>query len=116
MCCSPLQCRCWISMLQLVEHKIFHRDLALVNPLDVTFDPEDPSKVTIKLTDYGLSSTGTYEQKMTSSVGDGLPFRWMAPEAIERLRWSEKSDIWAFAVDVWETFTQGSIHSYCEQF
>jgi hypothetical protein len=33
----------------------------------------------------------------------------MSPEAIERHRWSEKSDVWAFAVTVWEMFTHGKI-------
>ena len=97
------------GMLQLVEHRIVHRDLALRNLLAFAFDAEDASRVTIKLTDYGLSATGTYVQKATSSVGDGLPFRWMAPEAIERRRWSEKSDVWAFAVTVWEMFTHSKV-------
>jgi serine/threonine protein kinase len=109
MCCLLLQWRRWIGMLQLVEHKIVHRDLALRNLLAFTFDSEDPNKVTIKLTDYGLSSTGTYVPKTTSSVGDWLPFRWMAPEAIERLRWSEKSDVWAFSIAVWEMFTHSKV-------
>ena len=81
------------GMPQLVEHKIVHRDLALRNLLAVSFDETDPSRITGKLTDYGLSAVGTYVQKSTSSVGDGLPFRWMAPEAIKRRRWSEKSDV-----------------------
>ena len=97
------------AMLQLVEHKIVHRDLALRNLLAFAFDPEDSSKVTVKLTDYGLSATGTYVQKSTSSVGDGLPFRWMSPEAIMKHRWSEKSDVWSFAVTVWEMFTHSQI-------
>ena len=37
------------------------------------------------------------------------PFRWMPPEAIERHRWSEKSDVWAFAVTLWEMFTHGKV-------
>jgi hypothetical protein len=45
----------------------------------------------------------------TSSVGDGVPVRWMPPEAILRRRWSEKSDVWAFAVTVWEMFTHGLV-------
>ena len=28
--------------------------------------------------------------------------RWMPPEAIDRRRWSEKSDVWAFGVTLWE--------------
>jgi serine/threonine protein kinase len=95
------------AMLQLVEHKIVHRDLALRNLLAFDFHLEDCSRVTVKLTDYGLSSTGTYLQKSTSNVGDGLPFRWMSPEAIEKRLWSEKSDVWAFAVTLWEMFTHG---------
>jgi serine/threonine protein kinase len=78
--------------------------------------------VHVKLTDYGLASlasTGTYIQESTSSVGDGVPFRWMSPEAILRRRgqcmhlpstwWSEKSDVWSFAVTVWEMFTHGLV-------
>ena len=97
------------GMLQLVEHRIVHRDLALRNLLVFDFDQEDCSRVLVKLTDYGLSATGTYVQKSTSSVGDGVPFRWMPPEAIERHRWSEKSDVWAFAVTLWEMFTHGKV-------
>ena len=63
----------------------------------------------IKLTDYGLASTGTYVKKSTSSVGDGLPYRWMSPETIERRRWSSKSDLWAWAVTLWEMFTHGIV-------
>jgi hypothetical protein len=33
----------------------------------------------------------------------------MSPEAILRRRWSEKSDVWAFAVTVWEMFTHGLV-------
>jgi len=73
------------------------------------FDPSDCNKVTVKLTDYGLAATGTYVQKSTSSVGDGIPFRWMSPEAIERRMWSEKSDVWAWAVTLWEMFTHGKV-------
>ena len=63
----------------------------------------------VKLTDYGLASMGTYVQVSTSSVGAGVPFRWMSPEAILIRRWSEKSDVWTFAVTVWEMFTHGLV-------
>jgi len=97
------------GMMQLVEHRIVHRDVALRNLLVFDFDLEDCSRVKVKLTDYGLSAMGTYVQKSTSSVGDGVPFRWMSPEAIQKHRWSEKSDVWAFAVTVWEMFTHGMV-------
>jgi hypothetical protein len=97
------------GMLQLQEHKIVHCDLALRNILVFRFDASDCDQVHVKITDYGLASTGTYVQVSTSSVGDGVPFRWMSPESILRRRWSEKSDVWAFAVTVWEMFTHGLV-------
>jgi hypothetical protein len=97
------------GMLQLQEHTIVHCDLALRNILVFRFDASDCDQVHVKITDYGLASTGTYVQVSTSSVGDGVPFRWMPPESILRRRWSEKSDVWAFAVTVWEMFTHGLV-------
>mmetsp|Transcript_23501 Transcript_23501/g.59010 ORF Transcript_23501/g.59010 Transcript_23501/m.59010 type:complete len:147 (+) Transcript_23501:202-642(+) len=51
------------------------------------------AKVSVKLTDYGLTSTGASSQKSVSCVGGGLPFRWMSPEAIQRrmLCWQERA-------------------------
>jgi serine/threonine protein kinase len=97
------------GMLQLQEHKIVHCDLALRNILVFRFDAPDCDQVHVKITDYGLASAGTYVQVSTSSVGDGVPFRWMPPESILRRQWSEKSDVWAFAVTVWEMFTHGLV-------
>jgi len=97
------------AMLQLQEFQIVHCDLALRNLLAFQFHPEEITQVKVKLTDYGLASTGTYVQRATSSVGDGLPFRWMSPEAIQRRRFSEKSDVWAFGVVLWEMFTHGMV-------
>ena len=97
------------GMLQVQEHKIVHCDLALRNILVFRFNASDYDLVHVKITDYGLAKTGTYVQDPTSSVGDGVPFRWMSPEAILRRRWSEKSDVWAFAVTVWEMFTHGLV-------
>lgn len=76
------------GMLQLQEHGVIHRDMAIRNVLAFSFDHNDYSKVVVKLTDYGLSTSGTYAGKSTSRLGDGLPFRWMSPEAIQRRKWS----------------------------
>ena len=47
------------GMLQLQEYKVIHRDLALRNVLAFEFCHTDCSKVRVKLTDYGLATTGT---------------------------------------------------------
>jgi hypothetical protein len=35
--------------------------------------------------------------------------RWMSPEAILWSTWTEKSDVWAFGVVLWELFTHGNL-------
>ena len=38
-----------------------------------------------------------------------MAIRYLAPEAIERGRFSEKTDVWAFGVTMWEILTHGKI-------
>jgi large subunit ribosomal protein L40e len=100
------------AMLQLVEHKLVHRDLGLRNLQVFELDAENCSRVTVKVTDYGLSCircNSNLQLSAGSVAADKLPFRWMSPEAIERHLWSEKSDVWAFGVTVWEMFTHGMV-------
>ena len=40
-----------------------------------------------------------------TATSEALPVRYMSPEAIERRRFSEKSDVWAFGVLLWEIAT-----------
>ena len=46
-------------------------------------------------------------------VSDGAkPFRWLAPEALKKNRYSQHSDVWAFAVMCWELLTNGTVPYY----
>jgi len=45
--------------------------------------------------------------------GGALPVRYLAPESLEKGRYSEGSDVWAFGVMCWELLTHGTI-PYCE--
>ena len=38
-----------------------------------------------------------------------MPVRWMAPESLERGEWTEKSDVWAFGVTMWEVFSNAAL-------
>eukprot|EP00191_Tetraselmis_sp_GSL018_P015227 CAMPEP_0177588188 /NCGR_PEP_ID=MMETSP0419_2-20121207/6089_1 /TAXON_ID=582737 /ORGANISM="Tetraselmis sp., Strain GSL018" /LENGTH=692 /DNA_ID=CAMNT_0019078363 /DNA_START=162 /DNA_END=2237 /DNA_ORIENTATION=+ len=102
-----LQCAMQVceGMLKIAEEGLIHRDLALRNVLVFDFDPDDPKRVAVKVTDYGL----TREAQYYYSESDELPFRWMSPEAIVRGRWSEKSDVWAFGVLLWELWSAAMI-------
>ena len=72
------------GMAHLAEIGIVHRDLALRNVLCFSFDRESRYEVRAKITDFGMAKEGGYVRLTTSSVGGGLPFRWMSPEAILR--------------------------------
>lgn len=46
---------------------------------------------------------------------DMLPIRWVSPEVIKSQSWSEKSDVWAFGITMWEIFNNG-IEPYLAEF
>merc|ERR1719285_276082 len=77
-----------------------HRDLALRN---VLIDLEEFS---VKITDFGMSRlmvNVNYANKTTNRM---LPIAWSAPEAILKSRYSTHSDVWSFAVLIWELFSE----------
>lgn len=63
----------------------------------------------IQITDFGLSKPEQYFRTRQSGAAGGLPIRYMPPEAIQRNRWGEPSDVWAFGVLMWEVATMGAI-------
>jgi len=88
------------GILHLHSESVIHRDISARNML-VTND------LTVRVTDFGLSrlrqdSEASYATTK-SNVG---PVKWMAPEAITKRVYSEKSDSWSFGVLVWEVVTQ----------
>ncbi|CAG4940699.1 unnamed protein product [Parnassius apollo] len=57
----------------------------------------------LKVADFGLSRPGVYVQTRARSV----PLRWLAPEAIFHAQYCSASDVWAFAVLLWQIATLG---------
>ncbi|BFZ04733.1 hypothetical protein BsWGS_07772 [Bradybaena similaris] len=83
----------------LSSNKTIHRDLAARNVL-VTEDN------VLKIADFGLARNGDYYRK--TSRGQ-IPVKWMPPEALMDLKYTEKSDVWSFGVVMWEIFSLGGM-------
>lgn len=82
----------------LVNHGIIHRDISLANCL--------LSGNTVKIADFGLSRR-LEENRLEGTTGAlrNVPIRYMAPESLAGKSYSEKSDVWAFGLLIWELFT-----------
>ncbi|XP_009570557.1 PREDICTED: protein-tyrosine kinase 2-beta-like, partial [Fulmarus glacialis] len=76
-----------------------HRDIAVRNVLVAS--PE-----CVKLGDFGLSRYIEDEEYYPASV-TRLPIKWMSPESINFRRFTTASDVWMFAVCMWEILSYG---------
>ncbi|KAH3766075.1 tyrosine-protein kinase TXK [Pelomyxa schiedti] len=91
------------GMMAMEEQHIVHRDLAARNLL-VSKTSEG---FVVKVGDFGLSRPtvdGIYEASKSK-----FPVRWTAPECAVDKKFTTMSDIWSYAVTLWEIFTHGEI-------
>ncbi|XP_069370903.1 protein tyrosine kinase 2 beta, b isoform X2 [Paralichthys olivaceus] len=87
------------ALVYLSGVNVVHRDIAVRNVLVA-------SQVCVKLGDFGLSRYIEDEEYYKASV-TRLPIKWMAPESINFRRFTTASDVWMFAVCVWEIMSRG---------
>lgn len=82
----------------LIKNGIIHRDLAARN---ILLD----ENLNAKVSDFGLSKVVESRKDSIYSTSDVGPLRWMSPEALEKKKYSEKSDVWSFGVCAFEILT-----------
>ncbi|XP_039980688.1 protein tyrosine kinase 2 beta, b isoform X3 [Xiphias gladius] len=87
------------ALVYLEGVNLVHRDIAVRNVLVAS--PE-----CVKLGDFGLSRYIEDEEYYKASI-TRLPIKWMAPESINFRRFTAASDVWMFAVCVWEIMSHG---------
>ena len=91
------------GMMHLESKRLLHRDLAARHLLVFSKDP-------VKISDFGLSralGVGKDYYQTNFNVNLKLPIAWCAPECINFLKFTTASDVWAFAVPMWEMFSYG---------
>jgi len=92
----------------LAEVGVIHRDVALRNMLLTNND-------IIKISDFGLAASIDPKLAVSpnktpqywSRSNKPQPFKWMAPESFRENVFSQKTDVWAFGVTLWELFNLG---------
>ncbi|EMP38631.1 Proto-oncogene tyrosine-protein kinase ROS [Chelonia mydas] len=90
----------------LEKMHFIHRDLAARNCLVSVKEYTSLSRI-VKIGDFGLARD-VYKNDYYRKRGEGLlPVRWMAPESLIDGVFTNRSDVWAFGVLVWETLTLG---------
>ena len=89
-----------LGMEYLASRNCVHRDLAARNILLT-------KTMVCKIGDFGMSREYKEEYDYYRSSGGLIPVKWTAPEAIFYKKYTEKSDVWAFGMTMYEIWSLG---------
>jgi len=103
------------AMIAVTRAGIVHRDLGARNILAFEFASNQYFSVHVKLADFGMAIPADTSPERLGHLplrvhsDEVTPLRYMAPEALRSNNWSEKTDVWAFGVMLWELTSMGRI-------
>uniref|UniRef100_A0A3Q2E9J4 receptor protein-tyrosine kinase n=1 Tax=Cyprinodon variegatus TaxID=28743 RepID=A0A3Q2E9J4_CYPVA len=90
-----------VGMTYLSDMGYVHRDLAARNILV-------DGNLVCKVSDFGMSRVLEDDSESAyTATGGKIPIRWTAPEAIAYGKFSSSSDIWSYAIVMWEVMSYG---------
>ena len=84
------------GMMELHKHSVIHRDLKSLN---ILLD----DRLLPKICDFGISRFVGENEQMTKEIGTP---HWMAPEIFETEHYTEKVDVYAYGMMLWELVTE----------
>ncbi|CAG7816673.1 unnamed protein product [Allacma fusca] len=90
------------GMAYLEEKQLVHRDLAARN---VLIGDQNVAKIC----DFGLARVIVQDDEYCPRQGSRFPVKWTAPEAVQFMRFSVKSDVWSYGIMLMELFTYGQV-------
>ena len=83
---------------------ILHRDLKSLNLLITQPVLGESDYICTKITDFGLSrENGMANEMMTAHTGT---YHWMAPEILNAEKYTEKADVFSYAIVLYEIITR----------
>ncbi|XP_007553984.1 ephrin type-A receptor 6-like [Poecilia formosa] len=90
-----------VGMTYLSDMGYVHRDLAARNILV-------DENLVCKVSDFGMSRILEDDSESAyTATGGKIPIRWTAPEAIAYGKFSSASDVWSYAIVMWEVMSYG---------
>lgn len=89
------------GIAHLHTYGIVHRDVAARN---VLLAPAAGSDLVPKVTDFGMSRAVDDVDEAQTTVSNVGPVRWMAPEQLQELSYSSRSDVYSFGCVVFELY------------